>query len=212
MLGPAVKKYKVYNKQAGVSLIEVLVTTLILGIGLLGVAALQVSSISSSQEGLFQSQATSLAEDLASRMRAAKIQTLIDPPGNNNDGTPKTAMAYEDYLKEFVKKSNPVECPAKSAPPPDKCRAGSGGAPNACNFIDMVAYDLADVCWNAKQVLPNSKLRVFLPADSNRLTIVVDWDSASARTGSGQKKNINANCKALTNNDERNCIIMEIVP
>ena len=60
-------------KVNGVSLMEVLVTTLVLGIGLLGVAALQITSLNSNQEGYFRSQATEIAESLASKMRTARM-------------------------------------------------------------------------------------------------------------------------------------------
>jgi len=58
------------NRQAGVSLVEVLVSALIVSIGLVGVAGLQVASLKNNQTALMRSQATSLAYDLADRMRS----------------------------------------------------------------------------------------------------------------------------------------------
>jgi type IV pilus assembly protein PilV len=58
-------------KQArGFSLIEVLVSLLILSLGLLGVAGLQTTSLRSNQTAYFRSQATAAASDIIDRMRA----------------------------------------------------------------------------------------------------------------------------------------------
>jgi type IV pilus assembly protein PilV len=57
-------------KQKGFSLLEVMIAVLILGIGLLGMAAMQAVALSSNQEAQFRLQALAIAEDLASRMRA----------------------------------------------------------------------------------------------------------------------------------------------
>jgi type IV pilus assembly protein PilV len=54
----------------GFTLIEVLITVLILSIGLLGLAGLQVSSMKSNHSSYLRSQATILAYDIIDRMRA----------------------------------------------------------------------------------------------------------------------------------------------
>lgn len=58
------------RQQAGFTLIEVLVSALILSIGLVGVAGLQALSLKNNQSAYMRSQATSLAYDLADRMRS----------------------------------------------------------------------------------------------------------------------------------------------
>ncbi len=57
-------------RQSGFTLIEVLVSVLVLAIGLVGVAALQGVSLQNTQSAFMRSQATALAYDLADRMRA----------------------------------------------------------------------------------------------------------------------------------------------
>ncbi len=57
-------------RQAGFSLIEVLVSALILAIGLVGVAGLQAMALVNNQGAYTRSQATTLAYDLADRMRS----------------------------------------------------------------------------------------------------------------------------------------------
>lgn len=53
----------------GLTLIEVLVTMVLLGIGLVGLAGLQLRGMQVNQGATFRSQAAILAEDLADRMR-----------------------------------------------------------------------------------------------------------------------------------------------
>ena len=70
------------GRQSGVSLIEVLVSTLILAIGLVGVAGMQALALHNNQEAQMRSHASSLAYDLADRMRnnvAAANAGLYDP-------------------------------------------------------------------------------------------------------------------------------------
>ena len=76
--------------QAGVSLIEVLVSTLILAIGLVGVAGLQAMAMRNNHGAEMRSQASALAYDLADRMRgnvAAANAGLYDPKSASAQST-----------------------------------------------------------------------------------------------------------------------------
>ena len=64
------------RKQRGFSMIEVLVTVLILAIGLLGLAGLQTTALRSNHSALLRSQATVLAYDIADRLRANRTAAL----------------------------------------------------------------------------------------------------------------------------------------
>lgn len=56
-------------KQAGIALMEVLITILVVSIGLLGYAALQMGALNSSLDSFSRSQASIILEDAAARMR-----------------------------------------------------------------------------------------------------------------------------------------------
>jgi type IV pilus assembly protein PilV len=191
------------NKQQGVSLIEVLITALILGVGLLGVAALQVSSVTSNQEGYFHSQATSIAEDLASKIRASQLVTVIA----TTDGGTRTNIPYATYLNSY--QQNPIDCSVAAA----DCVGAN------CSGAQVAAFDFQEACSLAESSLPNPQLRVVTNtaaaaggAPATRLSIVVDWDSAAAKTGAGEVQNINTRCQAFTGSSTRNCIILELMP
>jgi type IV pilus assembly protein PilV len=80
------------TRQKGFTLIETLVALVVLSIGLLGVAALQLTALQNSGSAVFRSQATFLIYDIADRMRAnhdravAKAYDLKfgDTPGNTS--------------------------------------------------------------------------------------------------------------------------------
>lgn len=68
--------------QTGFTLIEVLVSVLVLSIGLLGLASLQANSLRYNSDSSVQTQATYLANDMADRMRA-NAGKAADYPGTS---------------------------------------------------------------------------------------------------------------------------------
>jgi len=194
MLGKDAKMTAKY--QRGVSLIEILVTALILGIGLLGVAALQVSSVSGNLEGFYQSQATSIAEDAASRIRASKIVTAL--PGSTTD--------HATYIANYVA-GGVLNC---AAAPAQFCRRDGGTAADNCTLAQLATFDQWELCSIADNTLPEG--RVYILGNLNRVTIAVEWASARAKADIGQVDNLNQNCVAITGNNDRNCVIVELVP
>jgi type IV pilus assembly protein PilV len=61
------------NNSSGFSLIEVLITVVVLSIGLLGLASLQANSMQMNREAFMRTQAILLAYDMADRMRANMV-------------------------------------------------------------------------------------------------------------------------------------------
>lgn len=71
------------RKISGISLIEVLITILVMAVGMLGVAALQVKSLNTSQESYSKSQAVAVVEGMADLMRTEYEFIHSDEAGNN---------------------------------------------------------------------------------------------------------------------------------
>jgi type IV pilus assembly protein PilV len=71
--------------QAGSSLIEVLVAMTMFAVGMLGISALQTSTLKSNQNSYMRTQAVYLAQDIVERMRSNSTGVLN---GNYNDPTP----------------------------------------------------------------------------------------------------------------------------
>ena len=96
------------KKNAGFTLIEVLIAMVVLAVGLLGLAGLQVTSLKNNQSAYNRSQATQLAYDLADRMRAniAGVATYttgmaaaIANCKNNTTGCSPVEMAINDLYE-----------------------------------------------------------------------------------------------------------------
>ncbi len=68
------------RRSRGVTLIEVLVALVIVAVGLLGLAGLQVRGLSIQKDAHGRAIATQLALDLADRMRANRVPGTLTPP------------------------------------------------------------------------------------------------------------------------------------
>ncbi|WP_439859698.1 type IV pilus modification protein PilV [Pseudomonas sp. MBLB4136] len=87
--------------QQGATLIEVLIAIVVLSIGLLGLAGLQLTSMQSNHSAYYRSQATLLAYDLADRMRANRTAALtsaylVDFPTSSSSNTVSGTTAQKD--------------------------------------------------------------------------------------------------------------------
>jgi type IV pilus assembly protein PilV len=67
---------RVARRDAGFSLIEILITLVVLSVGLLGLAALHAESLRSSRSAYLRTKAVGLASDMADRMRANRPGAL----------------------------------------------------------------------------------------------------------------------------------------
>ncbi len=178
------------KRQDGVSLIEILITAVILAIGLLGVAALQITSVNSSQESYFRSQASAIAEDLSSRMKASKYQTY----SINN------VVPLADVINGYDGAGAAYNC---AAPAVDCATAN-------CTSAQMITYDIATVCQRARDELTDGE--VFVSSNTNRVTIAVAWTPIAARSDAGQLEILNPQCGALGIAATKDCVILEMVP
>lgn len=89
------------QSQRGATLIEVLITILVLSVGLLGMAGLQALSIQSNHSAYYRSQATFLAYDMSERMRTNRNDALsgkydVDFPESSNVHTASGSSAEVD--------------------------------------------------------------------------------------------------------------------
>ena len=64
------------HSQAGTTLIEILITVILVSIGLLGLAGLQLSNVQNTNSAAERFEASTLARDILERMRANRQQAL----------------------------------------------------------------------------------------------------------------------------------------
>lgn len=91
------------KRSSGFSLIEVLITLIVLSVGLLGLAALQARAIEYNQGAFLRSQANILAYDIADRMRINRIKALAGDYNIALSGTAPAGTGLSDLdLKEWL--------------------------------------------------------------------------------------------------------------
>lgn len=76
------------RRAAGVTLVEVLVTLVIISVGLLGVAALQLTTVRNNYDSFVRTQAATLASDMLDRMRANRTMVLEYPVDMEEEDVP----------------------------------------------------------------------------------------------------------------------------
>ena len=107
----------------GMTLVEILVTVVLISVGLLGIAALQLTTLRSNQEALIRSQASELANDILDRMRANQAGFLADQYNVDFDGTGPAGTAAGNDLAAWQAEIDRL-LPGAGAALPD----GAGGA------------------------------------------------------------------------------------
>lgn len=109
------------NKEAGFSMIEVLITILVFAVGLLGVAAMQVQALKGTSDGGQRGKAVWLAQEITERMRA-------NPTGVENG----------DYILASI--SCPASPPAKACS--DYYDGSSLVSSVSCTSSELAEFDL----------------------------------------------------------------------
>jgi len=158
--------------QAGINLLEVLIASLVLSIGLLGLAGMQVASLKSTQNSVQKQQATFLIHDLLERMRGNRAGVI--------------AAAYNDTAA--------ISCgtlPAKNC-------AGVV----QCNSAEMAEFDLYTImCGGANSTtsgvsnqLLDSQLTITCPTGSCDTGVRIDlqWAERNEKTGQDAATDLNA--------------------
>ena len=137
----------------GVGLIEVMVAVLVLSIGVLGYAGLQLRALNSTGEAHFQTQAATLAQEAVERM-----------------------MANQDMFDTFYK--DPVNWPQDAltnAPPANwnQCYV------NTCTPAAMAQWDVSQLRWLAWNMLPNGRMSVAECTPAGAVCVTVAWAEAT---------------------------------
>jgi type IV pilus assembly protein PilV len=150
-----------HRHHAGMTLVEVLITAVVLAIGLLGVAALQVSSLQGASNAQFRSKATDLTSALVDRIRA-NLTAL--------DDYPTAAATCGDTVPGVI------------------CSMAADDITNTaadCSPSQMAAYDLYYIRCQLENALPGGQL--IITRDDNTcpsccaakkaLQITVNWQT-----------------------------------
>jgi type IV pilus assembly protein PilV len=133
------------TKGLGFTLIEVLVSILLMGVGLLGMVALQLQGLSNTNNSYFRTQAILLATDIIERMRA------------NQAG-------IDDNLY------NAIDTSGSTPSNPGGCASGCTSAQLAAQDI----YEWNQLFTSSAPTIPGATGTV-TAAGSNEFTVIISW-------------------------------------
>jgi type IV pilus assembly protein PilV len=135
------------SKQHGFTLIEVLVTLVIMAVGLLGLAGMQVTSLKNNESAYQRSQAAQMAYDMLDRMR---VNSAGVANGDYNDIDVTAPTTYTNCLKTDTT--------------------------STCNSTGMADYDDGDWHTQLADLLPLGTGSVAGAGTGSVFTIQVFWD------------------------------------
>ncbi|HEC84846.1 MAG: type IV pilus modification protein PilV [Candidatus Parabeggiatoa sp. nov. 2] len=161
---------KIHKISAGFSILEMLVALLVLSIGLLGVATLQIRGQQFNQVGYLRTQATFLAYDIMDRMRI------------NLDHTKAGGYAYPASGTTNVG-------PSGSKDPNTSCDMDTG----SCSVQELKTYDLDNWFNLVRETLPEGNATIkSTDADTDEVfeehTITIQWANIIDRDDDAEKE------------------------
>jgi type IV pilus assembly protein PilV len=181
-------KTRTGNHATGFGLVEALAAVLVLAIGVVGFAALQVRSMQTSGDSYYRTQAMAIAQDLAERYRANSLDAAAVTAYRNTNNWP------------------PVNTTAVTAAPTG-CMTGN------CTATQMAAFDIAGARFSAATMLPQGLIRMENCLASDKLCIYVAWDGLLPTAGgppNGQCVNSAGIYHNPTNRPSLPCVMLEI--
>lgn len=178
-------KHRLARRQRGASLLEVLVSILLLSFGMLAMAGLHAASLRYGKMAQFRSVAMQMATDLTDRMRANAAAAV--------SGSYNFSQAYT---------STP---PAVTVP--------ACAVPTACTAAEMAAVDLAQWRNQARLALPGAGLMVSQDAAvANVLNVWVMWLDPQAAEAATDGVTLNSQCPGTigTPNPAPQCMFLRV--
>lgn len=115
------------RKDSGFTLIEILITVIVLSIGLLGLAGLQINGLRANMSSEARSKASALANDIAERMRANPLGVQNDNADDDNQYA-NISMTADD-------------CGDQPDPFCSNYNDGSSQTADECTPAQMAAFD-----------------------------------------------------------------------
>ena len=159
------------RKQRGVSLVEVLVSVVIMSVGILGVAGIQVVSLQQNRSSIFRAEALQLANDILDRMRVNPAQNyapvnFIDPPPGIVGCTAATCTPPQMRSYDIAQ----WKCSINSADP--------AGIP----LPRCVTLGIAGALPQGQGAIVNNTNTALCPVGPTEICAVVRWQDASDGT------------------------------
>lgn len=196
--------------QAGVGMVEVLITLFILSVGLLGVASLQFVSALSNSDALNRTQAVLVAQQFSERLRANAV------PSTRGDGLVVdnayfTASAYNFTDLTCNGGNNPFECFCQSHPAAvPNCQTGE------CTAQQFAQFDAYEMSCAAVKSNPNVSISLSCADNDDTDTytcsagsihsVLIKWPTKSLQNNNAV---LNDACNA-SESESNDCVVVEV--
>lgn len=142
---------KLSKQQTGLSLVEILVTVLILAVGGLGIASLQLAGLKYSAGSYARTQAVILSDDMANRLKSNRVVALnIQADGSNGDPSGYVAATY----------AGPTTL-------------GRDCVTQTCDGAELATYDIAQWRNEIARTLPAGLGRITVDDDSGQRQFLI---------------------------------------
>lgn len=181
------------KRQRGFSFFEVLVAAMILGIGVLGFAGLQMRALGSTGAAHFRAQAAVLASEMAERVRIIQTASLSVPVGD-----PGRAVNASSYAAPAIWATTLPTSPPTTWTPRTQTCVFPAIVTVPCTAANIVANDALEMRYVARQLLPQGNIVVTQCGGLNHYCVFVAWN--------GQAPNACA-----INDNNANCFGVEVV-
>lgn len=159
------------TRQRGISLIEVLISLLILSLGALGFAALQLKGLKTTEDANYRAHATLIAQDA--------IERVLSNPTQRN-----AYLTASDYART-----------APGGAPPDGCMGSE------CSASEMAAWDISHLSWTVANSLPDGRISAAnCPFTGNAQCVAVSWNGmapTACTTSAGITSDNDSTCLVL---------------
>lgn len=147
----------------GFSLFEVLVAVLVLAVGVIGTAGMQLTALRTNQQSSFQTTAVQLAAEMADRMRA-------------NESQMKLGAALNPYLNVDYSAATHGD----PSPPGKRCYA------DHCNGVELALFDIYEWQKRVYSDLPSGRVMVCQDAEPwNGAMQAFTWSCKSGAVDKG---------------------------
>lgn len=160
------------HTQRGVGLVEILVALLILAIGVLGYAGLQLAALKGAEEANNRSQATLISQDALERIESNRAERAT-------------------YLAPASWPDAPV---TPGGDPETGCQVAE------CSAAQMAALDIAQLAWLSGNQLPNGRVLAAPCNGSSMSCVIVSWgkmEPDDCLTATGINMDESATCVVL---------------
>lgn len=151
-------------RQNGISLLEVLIALLILSLGALGFAGLQLKGLRTTEDANYRAHATLIAQDAIERILSnpAEFSTYLNASG---------------YAATTPGNAPPNDCVVKE-----------------CDALEMAIWDKSHLSWTVANALPNGRILISECDFNDAQCVTVSWSDtapSACTTSAGIKSDTN---------------------